>query len=1086
LLLLCLAILGIGAANAQKKAKGVIRKSVSTSISSDYKQVGSTYLYCYQSSSSIDFMGLFGSQYYGCTFGDNGYRVAMQVGSGSAEQVDCLDGTTLDGVTFTASVEQQGELARICYNLTNTNERDTVVSLGIHADIMIGSNDSAPISKRIDTTGKTYGLTLMDGNGAQLCALFGSNLKGVTGADDYWFGSYYENDDASQMVGNYTQGNNWMVENGSYDSGMGFCWKNRTIPAGATVTFSWLIGVGDVSLEPSSSFEVTPDDPEGWNDLSRPHRLTLEGEYESPAGLDGMIEYAVENSEEWIPLTDTLASGSTFTASLVANFDSTLSTHTIHFRTVDNVGNATLLPPIEYEDVSYHELQGIMDFAFTGDSLFQEELSCDLADSLYILNYQNNINAGTASVSMDGVFPYTIGRKHYSFTINPARLSGNASLELDTYYEYYAYGDSITPGCLLTYSANGDTLILGIDYTVAYYDNVLPGAGRVVVKGIGNYTDSLERNFTIAKSPIYWSYYYNNWEYDVTLPAEDILYDGQPHGATFSDSYIYNLNSQGVGEPKFIYTLHNDYYSSLDSVPIEAGEYDIYLEFAEGDFYQGSGKFYVGTFAIYNLDENEWYQLQNLCEALQYQCLWYSPWDISLGVEGVSTFTGLEVKQGHVTGINLSYSLYGGEPPIKELLSFPNLTKLDLSNNSLYGNLPARLAEAIEQDPSLGNNLDSLSISGNSLSGNLGLLASCLPNLTKLYASYNAFEDINPMISTSVTELDISNQTIDRTIEVDLSNYDMSYLADQIPTILLYDHWNQTYKTELSVSCTMWNWNWEMQVSYADGQLSMPYISEQNAFHGTSGEAIDAYALSSEGYQTGDALKVAFIFERGDANFMGGVDASDLQATILYAFGGYREYPFNFTAADTYTDGNINVQDVVCTVDILLSTENTYAKAMRKANAATESSTNAEAYIYAKNGNVYLYAERPIAAISVKATNGIHWDIERYGMTQTTNGSNLVGYSLDGVTLPAGEHLIGTCSNGTTITEASIADAEARPMHIAIGENVADAINDMKSLDAGDTEIYDLSGRRQTHLKNGINIVNKGGHAVKIFNKNNK
>ena len=79
--------------------------------------------------------------------------------------------------------------------------------------------------------------------------------------------------------------------------------------------------MGEVNLEPNSSFEVTPDDPEGWNDLSRPHKLTLEGTYESPAGLDGMIEYAVEDSEEWIAMTDMMPSGSAFNDSIVAMFD---------------------------------------------------------------------------------------------------------------------------------------------------------------------------------------------------------------------------------------------------------------------------------------------------------------------------------------------------------------------------------------------------------------------------------------------------------------------------------------------------------------------------------------------------------------------------------------------------------------------------------------------------------------------------------------------------------------------------------------------------------------------------------------------
>ena len=133
------------------------------------------------------------------------------------------------------------------------------------------------------------------------------------------------------------------------------------IAAGETVTFSYLIGVEDVNLEPNSSFVATPDDPTNWNNLYLPHRLTLDGEYESPAGLDGKIEYAVEDSEEWTALTDNLASGSKFSATLTVNFVPGKAKHTIRFRTVDNVGNTTLLAPIEYADISAYEFTGIKD-----------------------------------------------------------------------------------------------------------------------------------------------------------------------------------------------------------------------------------------------------------------------------------------------------------------------------------------------------------------------------------------------------------------------------------------------------------------------------------------------------------------------------------------------------------------------------------------------------------------------------------------------------------------------------------------------------------------------------------------------------
>ena len=200
------------------------RASQYSHLPGGYTQVGTTQLYCKQYSDAIDMIGYYNGYYYSSTYADYGYKLSVQVGSNSATRVNCLNGTTSGGVTVQPSVEQQGELARICYTVTNTNEADVVISMGVHADVMIGNNDAAPISRRIDTFGQTYGLTMKNGNGAQLCVLFGSGLAGVTAVSDFWFGHWSDNSDPYNMVGNYYTAGNWMVENGSYDSGMGCCW----------------------------------------------------------------------------------------------------------------------------------------------------------------------------------------------------------------------------------------------------------------------------------------------------------------------------------------------------------------------------------------------------------------------------------------------------------------------------------------------------------------------------------------------------------------------------------------------------------------------------------------------------------------------------------------------------------------------------------------------------------------------------------------------------------------------------------------------------------------------------------------------
>jgi hypothetical protein len=246
-----------------------------------------------------------------------------------------------------------------------------------------------------------------------------------------------------------------------------------------------------VNLEPNSTFEVTPEDPEGWNDLSRPHRLTISGTYESPAGIDGIIEYAVEDSEQWSVLTDTLSSGEEFVASLLAMFDPTRPVHVIRFRTVDAVGNTTLLQSIEYIDVSFHSVSGIQDMTFTGDSIYQTNLACDLEEGQYTYIYRNNVNAGVASVNLEGVFPYTIGRRTYTFTIHPQLLVGGIDLAESS---FVYNGQPFNPEWQFT-NADYASLVLGQDYTVSWTNNTLPGTGTLTITGVHNYTGTLTVNF---------------------------------------------------------------------------------------------------------------------------------------------------------------------------------------------------------------------------------------------------------------------------------------------------------------------------------------------------------------------------------------------------------------------------------------------------------------------------------------------------------------------------------------------------------------------------------------------------------------
>lgn len=1001
-------------ADAQKPEKPrSLTRSVSSSIPSGYSQLGGTDILYKISSSSIDIQGKFNDDYYGSTYGNYGYNVAMKVGDGYASNMNCQNGTTIDGVEFSSEVVAQGELGRVCYYVTNTNDEDVTISLGIHADVMIGYNDRAPIVRKVDTIGNTYGLALLDGNGAQLCVLFGTGLPGVTGVDDFWFGYYYLNSDPSNMVGNYYSGDNYMVENGSYDSGMGWCWKNRIIPAGETVTFSWLIGVGEVNLEPNSNFEVTPEDPDGWNDLSRLHVLTLEGDYESPAGLNGRIEYAVEDSEEWIALTEMIESGSTFTGEVRAMFDPAQARHTIRFRTVDQVGNTSLLPSIVYPDVSFHALEGVVEKTYRGEPIYQTAVTCDLGEDRFELkNYQNHVNAGTATFTMEGVFPYTIGRKTYNFTINPATLVGGIAVDPGTYvYD----GNSKTPGWSFTEDAY-TTLEYNKDYSVNWSDNILPGTATLTVSGKGNYTGILSQTFLIDKAQLTAS------QYEVTLPNEDISYDESTHGASI-------VVSEGVGVATITYKING---TAQTVAPSQPGSYDIYLEIAEGTLYYGLASQKIGSFTIYQFDETDWQNLQTLRDQLA-TLGWEQSWDMSQGAKSASSLNGLSVEQGHVVG-------------------------LDFSNLGLTGSIPS----AISSFPTL----KSLDLSGNSLSGNIGGLFAdgSLPNLTNLQASGNHFSEVSPVLPSTVTTLDLTGQATGQVIVSDMSGFNL----EQVPSLLLYDHKNHSYHTARVLQLTNYpptvtDYNadkpfWGFKALGLDGSSpQLTCLSVDNTYYGQSGDILYYTYPSSSNEVANSFCQFKFNFAQGDVNMFGGVDILDLQAMISYMVEEYNR-PFNYTAANLWVDGGINVQDAVLLVNKLLEMDNTSGGRTRA--SVSEYEGDAEAVVYCQDGELRLFTTKEIAAFDIVVSGckaiEIAEDLFRYGLVcgvkQSGNKTHLVGYSLTKGCLPQGDIIIGSLSAEgiPSVCGAALSDLDATRVLSGMNPSDLTGIRSVKNCSDGD------------------------------------
>lgn len=966
-------------------------RSVESDVPYGYERVGTTDLYARQEW-TIDIYGAFGDYYYSSTFSDGGYHAALCVSNSDGEQyygeVDCR-GSELLGVQFSASVEQQSELARITYTLRNTTDSSATISLGTYADVMIGYNDSAPISRRIDTGGATYGLTMMDGEGAQLCVLFGSGIAGVTSVDDFWFGNYGYNSGAWQIVGNYDQSGNWMVENGSYDSAMGWCWKDRTIAAGEIQTFSILMGIGDVTLEPNSSFEVTPDDPDGWNNVSLPHRLTINGTYESPAGIQGRIEFSSEDTDQWEAITDMLTSGSEFEATLVANFDTSKADHYIRFRIVDAVGNTTVLQPIVYKDMAYYEVTGIQDLPYSyGEPVVQSSLSCSIPADEYAVAYSNNVNAGVATMRAEGLFPYTIGTRSYTFQVTQLPLPGGIQLaETQLVYD----GSDQYPEWTFTDPRN-QSLYPNQGYIATYTDNWLPGIATVTVQGINNFTGELQAQFYIDKAP------FPAESVSIEYDGDDITYDGEQHPIRLTGPW-------GIGEAIIEYTKDG---SAFAGVPCEPGQYVAYwLGVEDGTCYYGISydRNYSATeFSIYQFDANDWLAVCALSQELSAMGCDLQ-WDLTRGAAGASAISEISIEGGRAVSLNLSNRGLKGEVPTS-VYAFTALKRLDLSFNQP--------------------------------TGNVGAIGYALSNLQSLNVYSNCFADLYPALPASITEVNLSSQAIDKVMAIDLSNLDPTAIASGIPTIVAYNPETRDYNTTMAgvtFRCSSPTEDWGIGFSY-NGQLSLWLESAPTDYHGASGDKLDVDIYTDNANNTGHQMQMALSFVMGDANFTGDIDVLDLQAIIAHIFEMYQGMPFNFTAANLWEDSVVNVQDAVCLVNLLCDNipETT---ALR---VAAENGTEASSLCYIADGQLMISAAEPVAAFDILIDNAnalaVSDALESIGFVvkQATRGNRtrLIGYSLSMATLPVGITPIASLQSGS-VADCTLANQQAQAVTESAG-----------------------------------------------------
>ena len=172
----------------------------------------------------------------------------------------------------------------------------------------------------------------------------------------------------------------------------------------------------------------------------------------------------------------------------------------------------------------------------------------------YVLNYENNVEIGTAKVVVEGIGNYR-GVVEKEFEIKDLRID-ISTLNIHLYTTRAAYiGGQLLPKVIVP-----SELKAGQDYQVWYSNNINPGEATVTIKGKGNYTGTVIRHFTIYRkmSTVEANLEYAETTYDGKAKTPRVSIEGMTEGKDYTVSYKNNVN---IGTATVTITGIDPYYT---------------------------------------------------------------------------------------------------------------------------------------------------------------------------------------------------------------------------------------------------------------------------------------------------------------------------------------------------------------------------------------------------------------------------------------------------------------------------------------------------------------------------------------------
>lgn len=565
---------------------------------------------------------------------------------------------------------------------------------------------------------------------------------------------------------------------------------------------------------------------------------------------------------------------------------------------------------------------------------------------------------------------------------------------------------------------------------------------------------------------------------------------------------------EGMGNYRVYYTDSKG--NKTTTQPIEGGDYKISLAFEEGPYYKAATFNNIYTHTVQGFADEDFALLYDFYSKTKDPNNRYS-WNLEQYViadekdwalvEGDKTSlldaTGLTWKNGHVTDVVITKlrNINANDMPAS-IFALPQVKSIKINGASLKGDIGKAVEEYLAAGNTLSPTLETLDLSNNQLEGNIATLANALPALKSLNVNSNKFASLYPALAETVETVDLSNQTITSTFDIDLRTMADAGLYSMIPSISLYDVANHSFKEKLTLDL---GYN-GLYLNYLEGNA--PFVAGHGLWHTAPNTEFNCYFADDGDGNSSTRFKARLLYDMGDVDFDGVADIVDLQRNIFYLFNNsyyfddQTEYSdqykdifnvternvFNFSAADMNSDNKINVLDIVPHVDILLANEQPKQAGARP--NAPRKDIETEASLFVSGGKLRLVANSEVAALDiilndVSANSIAIANIP--GMTcsmrqQSDGRTHLVIYSLSGASLPVGETVLGSVANGATVSTAQLASPNGRRIGVRLNDSsiitgIENIENGTINIDESDA-IYNLSGQKVGKDYKGIVIRN--------------